>query len=142
MKKKGIICYPYRLMIPALTIYTVFYIVPLLIGFILSFTNWNIENLSFHGAFLSTKGLKFSGMYNYAAIFKDRLSLLHLKNTIILCLRNNDCKNIDGTSSCTGIKSKDENAKISEDSFLYSGSAELYRCWSIIFFYFENGWHV
>ena len=82
MKKKGIICYPYRLMIPALTIYTVFYIVPLLIGFILSFTNWNIENLSFHGAFLSIKGLKFSGMYNYAAIFKDRHFITALKNTI------------------------------------------------------------
>lgn len=81
-KKKGVVCYPYRLMVPALVVYTVFYIIPLLIGFALSFTNWNIENLSFQGAFLSVEGLKWKGMYNYAAIFKDRHFVSALKNTI------------------------------------------------------------
>lgn len=81
-KKKRNVSYPYRLMIPALFIYTFFYIIPLIIGFILSFTNWNIENLSFHGALLDIQGLQWKGLYNYAAIFKDRHFMLALRNTV------------------------------------------------------------
>lgn len=82
MKKRRIVYYPYQLMLPALLLYTVFYILPLLIGFALSFTNWNIENLSFQGAFLSTQGLKWKGLDNYISIFKDRHFVTALKNTI------------------------------------------------------------
>ena len=81
-KKKQITVYPYRLMVPALLIYTVFYVVPLVIGLVLSFTNWNIENLSFKGAFLNMDGLAFRGLDNYFAIFKDRHFVLSLGNTI------------------------------------------------------------
>ena len=48
--------YPYRLMVPALFIYTAFYMIPLVIGLVMSFTNWNVENLSFKGAFLNMEG--------------------------------------------------------------------------------------
>ncbi len=78
--------YSYRMMIPALLIYSVFYMIPLIIGLVMSFTNWNIENLQFSGAFLNMKGLKFRGMDNYSAIFKDRHFILSLKNTIIFAV--------------------------------------------------------
>lgn len=81
-KKTAASVYPYRMMVPALLIYSLFYIVPLLIGLVLSFTNWNIENLSFKGAFLNMEGLTFKGLYNYAAIFKDRHFITSLNNTI------------------------------------------------------------
>lgn len=84
MKKKNrqVTVYPYRLMMPALLIYSIFYIIPLVMGLALSFTSWNIENLSFRGPFLNMEGLTFRGFDNYTAIFKDRHFILSLKNTI------------------------------------------------------------
>lgn len=85
-KKKEITVYPYRLMIPALIIYSMFYVIPLIIGLVMSFTNWNIENLSFNGVFLNMEGLSFKGLENYAAIFKDRHFILSLKNTVLFAV--------------------------------------------------------
>lgn len=85
-KKKEITVYPYRLMIPALIIYSMFYVIPLFIGLVMSFTNWNIENLSFSGVFLNMEGLSFKGLENYAAIFKDRHFILSLKNTVLFAV--------------------------------------------------------
>lgn len=85
-KKKEITVYPYRLMMPALIIYSMFYMIPLIIGLVMSFTNWNIENLSFNGVFLNMEGLTFKGLENYAAIFKDRHFILSLKNTVLFAV--------------------------------------------------------
>ena len=88
--------YPYRLMVPALFIYTAFYMIPLVIGLVMSFTNWNVENLSFKGAFLNMEGLHFKGLDNYLAIFRDRHFLLSLRNTVVFAVATTMIKLLAG----------------------------------------------
>lgn len=95
-KKKRITMYPYKLMVPALMIYTMFYMIPLLIGLVMSFTNWNIENLAFKGALLNFDGLTFKGLENYLTIFQDRHFILSLQNTIVFAVATTLLKLIVG----------------------------------------------
>jgi len=57
--------------LPALIIYTVFQIVPLIGAFYFSFADWNG---------LAGSPINFVGLRNYTAIFKDSLFILSLKN--------------------------------------------------------------
>ena len=43
MKSKKIQLYPYWMVVPAALFILVFYILPIGMGFVLSFTNWNIK---------------------------------------------------------------------------------------------------
>ena len=43
MKSKKIQLYPYWMVVPAALLILVFYILPIGMGFVLSFTNWNIK---------------------------------------------------------------------------------------------------
>ena len=54
--------YPLWALIPALVIYTVFSVIPILISFVFSFTNWNIERL-YEPVFI--------GLANYVELLKD-----------------------------------------------------------------------
>lgn len=71
-KKK--ILYPLYALIPALIVYTVFSVIPILISFVFSFTDWNIERL-----YEPT----FTGLKNYIELLKDPVFIRSIANTFI-----------------------------------------------------------
>ena len=66
--------YPLWALIPALVIYTVFSVIPILISFVFSFTNWNIERL-YEPVFI--------GLANYGELLKDPVFIRSIANTFI-----------------------------------------------------------
>ena len=83
MKSKKIQLYPFWMVVPAALFILVFYILPIGMGFVLSFTNWNIKYPT----------VEFVGLGNYINIWKDPEFQKALLNTlyfagIILVARN------------------------------------------------------
>ncbi|WP_368191881.1 carbohydrate ABC transporter permease [Blautia sp. 1033sp1_1033st1_G9_1033SCRN_220408] len=83
MKRKKIQLYPYWLVVPAAVFILVFYILPIGLGLVLSFTNWNIKYPT----------MEFVGLENYINIWKDPEFQKALSNTlcfaaVILVARN------------------------------------------------------
>ena len=74
-KKKSI--YPLWVLIPALVIYTVFSVVPILISLVCSFTNWNISRMY---------APVFNGLANYAELLQDPVFLRSIGNTLLFAL--------------------------------------------------------
>ena len=73
MYKKKI--YKTRFLMPALIIYFIFFLVPVIAGIGYSFTNWNSMRPE----------IKFVGLRNYIEIFNPKNSyLLAIKNTFVL----------------------------------------------------------
>lgn len=68
--------YTYKLVIPGLLIYTLLYLLPTIVGFGYSFTNWNIINFA---------NPKFNGIDNYITIFatEAKTYLKPVGNTIV-----------------------------------------------------------
>lgn len=73
MKKKKSF-YPLWALIPALIIYTVFSVIPIVISFVFSFTDWNIERM-YEPAFV--------GLANYKELMKDPVFIRSIANTFI-----------------------------------------------------------
>lgn len=73
MKKKKSL-YPLWALIPALVIYTVFSVIPIVISFVFSFTDWNIERM-YEPAFV--------GLANYKELLKDPVFIRSIANTFI-----------------------------------------------------------
>lgn len=73
MKKKKSL-YPLWALIPALAIYTVFSVIPIVISFVFSFTDWNIERM-YEPAFV--------GLANYKELLKDPVFIRSIANTFI-----------------------------------------------------------
>lgn len=73
--KKSI--YGYSMTIPAVVIYTVMFIIPVIIGVFTAFTDWNIKNLF---------DLQFNGLENFKLIFHDQYFILAITNTLIFAL--------------------------------------------------------
>lgn len=73
-RKKQFNRYKYILTVPALTLYTVFYIIPILLGFVMAFTNWNIRSLY---------SAQFTGLKNFINILQDENFILSVKNTLL-----------------------------------------------------------
>ncbi len=73
MKVKNIL-YPKYLTFPALFIFGLFFVIPVLTAFILSFYDWNIDRL------LTPK---FIGIDNFKYIFSDEYFLLSSRNTLV-----------------------------------------------------------
>ena len=73
-KKKQFNRYKYSMAVPALTLYTVFYIIPILLGFVMAFTNWNIRSLY---------SAQFTGLKNFIGILQDENFILSVKNTLL-----------------------------------------------------------
>lgn len=66
------------MLLPALAVYTVFTIVPVVISIALSFTDWNIERLY---------APEWKGVSNFITLFQDDIFLRSIGNTLILrCL--------------------------------------------------------
>ncbi|MBN2508786.1 MAG: sugar ABC transporter permease [Spirochaetales bacterium] len=64
---------PYVFIAPAILLYLVFFLFPLLYSFVLSFHEWN----------LVSPEMRFLGFDNYRAVFRDRVFYMSLKNTFV-----------------------------------------------------------
>nr|WP_041614414.1 sugar ABC transporter permease [Paenibacillus sp. JDR-2] len=78
--------YGYYLVWPALLIYTVFFVLPAIIGLYYSFTDWRLDRI----------GIKFIGFDNFNKIFTDDTLILAMKNTFIFALATVVGKNVIG----------------------------------------------
>lgn len=74
-KKKSI--YPLWALAPALIIYTVFSVVPIMISLLCSFTDWNMSRMYTP---------VFNGLANYAELLKDPVFLRSIGNTFLFAL--------------------------------------------------------
>lgn len=69
--------YPNYFTYPAVILFIIFYCIPILAGFILSFTNWHIKRLYTP---------EFIGIKNFIKLFKDPYFILALKNTVLFAV--------------------------------------------------------
>lgn len=76
-RKKGTNVYSYKLAIPAVLIFTVMFMVPVVMGIFTAFTDWNIRDL-YH--------FEFNGLENFTDIFADKYFLLAIKNTFLFTI--------------------------------------------------------
>lgn len=74
MQKKLNKLYPNYFVYPALLVFSVFFVIPVLSSFVLSFTNWHIDRIF---------EPKFNGISNFIYLIRDEYFLLALKNTFI-----------------------------------------------------------
>lgn len=65
--------YPKTFLLPVVTIFVIFFIIPTMGGVLLSFTDWDITKSSIH----------FNGLYNYRTIFQDSIFKKAWSNTLI-----------------------------------------------------------
>lgn len=92
--------YSYWLVIPALLLYCVFFIFPMLAGFFYSFTDWSpVKNT-----------LSFNGWENFRYIFRNDVTRLAIKNTLIYAVVVVIFKNLFGlllaVALNTGLKTR------------------------------------
>ncbi len=88
-KKKSI--YPLWVLIPALLIYTVFSVVPIVISLVCSFTDWNMGRLYTP---------VFNGIANYIELLKDPVFFAFYWQYLFVCIGNYYLKNSSRLSSC------------------------------------------
>lgn len=69
--------YPNYFTFPAVVLFIVFYCVPIIAGFFMSFTDWHIKRLL---------APKFVGFKNFARLFGDEHFILALKNTVLFAV--------------------------------------------------------
>lgn len=88
--------YSYYLVWPALLIYTLFFVLPAVIGLFYSFTDWRLDRDSVH----------FNGWDNFKTIFTDDTLLLALKNTVIFAVVTVIGKNVIGILLAVALNMK------------------------------------
>ena len=69
--------YPGWMCVPALGIYTLFYIVPIAAAFFFSFTDWNMDRMN---------APKFAGLRNFINLFGDEVFLRSAGNTMLFAV--------------------------------------------------------
>lgn len=79
--------YPMWATLPSMVIYTVFFIIPILIAFFYSCTNWNMDRI--HEPV-------FNGLYNFVHLFQDGIFLTSIKNTFLFALATTLLKTVVG----------------------------------------------
>ncbi len=85
--RKAGLHYPGWLAAPAALIYGFFFIVPILMALVLSFTDWNINRMS---------EPVFNGLHNFRKLLTDEIFLHSLKNTFIFAIFTTIGKTIAG----------------------------------------------
>ncbi len=88
--------YSYYMVWPALLIYSLFFVLPTIIGLFYSFTDWRLDRTELH----------FNGWTNFKTIFSDSTLLLALKNTVIFALVTVIGKNIIGIALAVALNMK------------------------------------
>ena len=86
-KKRKNSIYPLWATAPALIVYTVFAVIPILISLVFSFTDWNMERL-----YTS----EFAGLKNYIGLMEDPVFLKSIANTFIFALCTTVLKTVVG----------------------------------------------
>ncbi len=69
--------YPNYFTYPAIILFSVFYCIPIIASFIMSFTNWNIKRIN---------EPKFTGLKNFERLLHDDYFMLALKNTVLFAV--------------------------------------------------------
>lgn len=87
LKKKKLGSYPFWLSVPAILVYTVFAITPILMSFILSFTDWNIRRWG---------SPSFAGLTSYIEVLSDPVFLRSLFNTLLFAVSTTVLKIVFG----------------------------------------------
>lgn len=87
MHEKKVQIYPLGAIAPAFVIYTLFAVVPLIISFVLSFTDWNMERI-FQPEIV--------GFKNYCALIKDPVFIHSIGNTFIFAFTTTILKTLIG----------------------------------------------
>ena len=77
MEKRKNKFYPNYFTFPAIIIFSIFFALPIIAGFVLSFTDWNMKRLY---------EPHFNGLKNFIYLFQDEYFLLALKNTFIFAI--------------------------------------------------------
>ncbi|GIO35706.1 MULTISPECIES: carbohydrate ABC transporter permease [Paenibacillus] len=88
--------YSYYLVLPALLIYSIFFVIPAFAGFYYSFTDWRMDRLT----------LEFIGWNNFRTIFSDKTLILALKNTLIFAVVTVLGKNLVGIALAVALNMK------------------------------------
>lgn len=88
--------YSYYLVLPALVIYSIFFVIPAFAGFYYSFTDWRMDRLT----------LEFIGWDNFRTIFSDKTLVLALKNTLIFAVVTVLGKNLVGIMLAVALNMK------------------------------------
>lgn len=78
--------YPYKFVAPALVVFTIFFLVPTLMGFYYSFTDWDIDKAK----------ISFIGVDNFIYLFKRDIFMKALKNTLLFGISTGILKNVLG----------------------------------------------
>ncbi len=86
--------YAVRWAIPALLFYGIFIIVPFIVSFFMSFTDWNIDRM-FRPVF--------RGLGNYITIFQDPIFLRSLGNTLLFAFTTTVLKTVFGLLLALGL---------------------------------------
>lgn len=114
--------YSYYLIWPALIIYSVFFVLPAIIGLYYSFTDWRLDR----------DAIRFIGWDNFQRIFTDKTLLLALKNTLIFAVITVIGKNVLGIALAVAL-----NMRLKSRNFLraifYSPSILSVLVISIVF---------
>ncbi len=79
--------YPAGLIVPALVVFTLFTIVPVLMSLFYSFTDWNIMRM---------ENPEFRGLLNYQRLFSDPIFLRSLGNTLLFAFSTTFLKTVIG----------------------------------------------
>ena len=93
MKHANIRLYPLTLLIPALFLFSLFFLLPTLGGFIIAFTNLNVF----------TDGIVFKGFENFVYLFTKDFFLLSLRNTLSFAVFTTVLKTATGFLLALGL---------------------------------------
>lgn len=87
MIKKQKNMYPYYLVLGALIIYTVFFVIPVVLAGFFSFTDWNIARMDEY---------TFNGLKNFKTLFQDEIFLRSLGNSMLFAFCTTILKTVVG----------------------------------------------
>ncbi|GKX27964.1 putative ABC transporter permease protein YurN [Vallitalea longa] len=79
--------YPMWLATPAIVIYSLFFIIPVVLSLVLSFTDWNLLRIT---------SPSFSGFKNYIELFKDPIFIKAIFNTLLFAITTCILKTVFG----------------------------------------------
>lgn len=79
--------YPLWLSLPGMAIYTIFFIVPIIVAFAYSFTNWHLDHMN---------RADWVGLYNFISLLQDEVFLRSIGNTLLFAFFTTIFKTIVG----------------------------------------------
>lgn len=103
--------YPIKFIIPALLIFGIFFLLPTVLGFYYSFTDWDIDRKNIH----------FVGLENFKYLFSRDVFMKALKNTVLFGVVTGVLKNIFGLLLALGVNKELKTQKYLRTIFYLPG---------------------